>query len=133
MTKSLLLDRLINLILATIAIFAPIKAAVVAVMVLTAVDLITGLVAAKKRGEKITSSGLKRTVIKTFIYQIATLCAFLAQKYLVLDIMPVCTLVTSLIGITELKSILENLDSIHGGSFFSAVVTKLSEKPGPKP
>lgn len=117
---------LLNLIIASIAVFAPIKSAVITVIVLTIVDLVSGVIAAKKRNEAITSAGFGRTVVKIMVYLVATLCAFLAQKYLVLDVMPVCTLVTSLIGLTELKSVLENLDSISGGSFFSALVSKLN-------
>lgn len=117
---------LINLLIASIAVLAPIKPAVITVLALTLIDLLSGLVAARKRGEILTSAGLGRTVTKLAVYQVATISAFLAQKYLVLDIMPVCTLVTSLIGITELKSVLENLDSISGGSFFSTIVSKLS-------
>lgn len=116
------------MLLATLSIFAPIKPAVIAVMVLTIIDLISGVIAAKRRGEPITSAGFSRTVGKIAVYQIAVLTAFLAQKYLVLDIMPVCNLVTSLIGLTELKSVLENLDSISGGSFFSSVVAKISNQ-----
>lgn len=123
---------IVNSLLASVAVFAPIKGAVIAVMILTIVDLISGVIAAKKRGEEITSSGFGRTVVKIAVYQVATLCAFLAQKYLVLDVMPVCTLVTSLIGLTELKSVLENLDSISGGSFFSTIVGKLSSNNDPK-
>lgn len=122
----------INLLLATMAVFAPIKAAVLTVLALTILDFITGIIAAKKRKEAITSAGFARTIVKIGVYQVATLCAFLAQKYLVLDIMPVCTLVTSLVGITELKSILENLDEISGGSFFSALITKLNSNNDPK-
>lgn len=114
-----------NILIASFSVFAPIQSAIVAVMVLTVVDMISGIVAAHKRGEKITSGGLARTVSKILVYQIATLTAFLAQKYLILDVMPVCSLVTSLIGLTELKSVLENLDSISGGSFFSKIVDKL--------
>lgn len=120
------LEWLINISLATLSVFAPIKAAVITVMVLTVVDMITGIIAAKKRGEELTSAGFGRTIAKIAVYELATLCAFLSQKYLILDMMPVCTLVTSLIGLTELKSVLENLDSISGGSFFSSVVSKIS-------
>lgn len=123
------LEWLLNATLAAVAVFAPIKAAVITVIALTLVDLITGVIAAKKRGEQLTSSGFKRTVLKIMVYEVATLCGFIAQKYLVLDVLPVCTLVTSLIGITELKSVLENLDSINGGSFFSALINKLGDGP----
>lgn len=114
------------MLMAGMAVFAPIKGAIVTVICLTIMDLITGIIAAKKRGEPLTSAGLARTVVKIAVYQVATLCAFLAQKYLILDVMPICTLVTSLIGLTELKSVLENLDSISGGSFFKVIISKLN-------
>ncbi len=122
------MSKLITALVAILSVFAPIKPAVITVMVLTIMDLITGILAARKRQEPITSAGLGRTVAKLAVYQVATLCAFLAQKYLVLDVMPVCTLVTSMIGITELKSVLENLDTISGGSFFAVLISKLASK-----
>lgn len=121
-------QKILDLILATIAVFAPIKPAVVSVMVLTLVDMVSGIIAAYRRDEKLTSAGFGRTVSKIAIYQVAVLTAFLAQKYLVLEILPICNLVTSLIGLTELKSVLENLDSISGGNFFSSLISKISSK-----
>lgn len=111
---------------ALIALFAPVKAAAIATLALVFADLITGVVAAYRRGEPITSSGLKTTVIKLFVYEAAIMLAFLAQTYLTGTILPVCNLATSVIGLTEMKSVLENLDSISGGSFFKSLIAKVS-------
>lgn len=111
---------------ALLALFAPIKAAAIAAIVLVIADLITGVIAAHKRGEPITSSGLKVTVIKLFVYEAAILLAFLAQTYLTGTILPVCNLATTVIGLTEMKSVLENLDSIAGGSFFKSLIDKVN-------
>lgn len=120
---------LLDAAVALAAVFAPIKAALVTVVVLVVVDLITGIMAARSRKEAITSDALSRTVKKLLVYECAALCGFLAQTYLVLGVIPLCNLVTSLVGLTEMKSVLENLDQISGGNFFAALVARLSKGP----
>lgn len=114
-----------TLILGLIAIFAPAQSVVITVLVLCIADLISGVAAAVKEGSPITSSGLKTTVIKVMLYETATLLAFLVGSYLVPEELPVMKIVTGLIGMTELKSVLENLDRISGDKFFRSVVSKL--------
>ena len=48
-------------LLSIAAIFAPIQGLLGATAFMVISDLVTGVMAAKKRGEKITSSGLRRT------------------------------------------------------------------------
>jgi len=112
-------------ILAIVTVFAPIQAALATVMVLIIVDLATGIAAAKKRKEAITSSGLKRTVIKFFIYETALILAFLCGQYLI-DILPVVKIVSTFIGLTELKSCYENLNEISGGDLLKQLISKLN-------
>lgn len=111
-----------------VSVFAPTKVVLSVVLVLALVDLLVGLLAAKKQGDPITSTGLKRTVVKLFVYELATLMAFLVGEYLVPLELPIMKMVTGLIGMTELKSILENLDIIAGGSFFRSVVNQLQTR-----
>lgn len=113
------------LALTLVAVFAPTKQVLLSTLALILADLLFGLLAAKQQGQPITSSGLKRTVIKLFVYNSAILLSFLVGEYLVPMDLPIMKTVTGLIGVTELKSVLENLDIIHGGSFFKAIVTKL--------
>lgn len=121
-------QALIRVLMALLAVFAPIQDALLVVMLLTILDLITGLIAARKRGEKITSSGLKRTIIKTCVYETTVMLAFLTETHLVGDLIPLVKICTAYIGITELKSVLENLDSISGMSLLKTLVKKLSPK-----
>jgi len=114
-----------TILLACIAVFAPAKPMLVTVMVLTMTDLISGLLAAKKQGIPITSNGLKRTIIKTTVYEVAVLLAFLVGLYLAPEELPITKMVTGLIGMTELKSVLENLDIISEGNFFKSLTDKL--------
>ncbi len=116
------------LALSILAIFAPVKAVLLTTLILVLFDTLTGVLAAYKRGEPITSSGFKRTVGKILLYECALCMAFLAQQYLTGDSTPVFKLVSAMIGLVETKSILENLDSINGTSLFKILVDKITQK-----
>lgn len=112
------------LIIALVASLAPVRATVGAALTLVLVDLITGIIHSRRAGVSITSSGLKRTVIKLCLYLLAILCGFVAQQYLTGDFFPVGNMVNSLIGVTELTSILEN---INAGDMFTKLIGKLNQ------
>lgn len=116
-----------NLILSMLLLFAPIKAALLMVMALTVVDLVSGLIAAKKRGEKITSSGLKRTLVKVFVYEIVTMLGYLTEQYLTGDLLPLLKILTSYIGLVELKSVLENIESITGLDLLKVLIDRINK------
>ena len=117
-----------TLMITTLVVFAPIKSAIIVVAILTFADLVLGVIAARKRGEPITSSGLKRSIGKILIYQSALCLAFLVEKYLTGEIFPASKLISALIGLVELKSVLENLDSINGQPVFRSMVNQLITK-----
>jgi len=110
-----------------VTIFAPIQAALIVALCLVVADLITGVIAAKKQKEAITSSGIKRTVGKIVLYELAICLAFLCQQYLTGDLFPASKLVTALVGLTELTSILENLNAIHGAPVFKIILDKITK------
>lgn len=116
------------IILAGLAVLAPIEAALVATGVLVFTDLLLGIIAARKRKEPLTSSGLRRTVSKLFVFEAAIILGFLTETYLTGDFVPVCKIITAFIGLTEIKSIVENLNSINGTSIFSDLISKLGSK-----
>jgi len=111
-----------------LVVLAPIKAQLITALVLVIMDFLTGVWAAWKRGEQISSAGLGRTCVKVAVYEFAILAAFVAQKYLIEDALPVLSIVTTFIGISELKSVLENLSSISGVDLLRALITKLASK-----
>lgn len=113
--------------LSALAVFAPIEPVIITTFVLVLADFITGVLAARKSGTKITSTGFKRSVGKLFLYETAMCLAFLVQKYMTGDLLPASKLVSALIGLTELKSILENLDTIQGSSFFNAILGRITQ------
>lgn len=121
-----------NIGIATLAIFAPAKAMILTSLILVLMDLISGLLAARKQGIPITSSGLKRTVVKLAIYEIAIILGFITQQYLIQsDAIPVANIIAGFVGITELTSCLENLNILGGNSILQMVIDKLSMDKGP--
>lgn len=119
-------EHLKLLIISLILVFAPIKATLVSIMVITFIDLASGLVAARKRKEPITSSGLKRTIIKIGVYELTVMLGFLTEQYMTGDLVPVVKVLAGFIGLTELKSVLENVEEITGVAVVKALVDKVA-------
>ncbi len=103
----------------------PIRPALIAATVLTLADFISGLWASLKEKKKITSSGMRRTVIKILAYYSAIIVAFVLETYLMQEL-PVVKVVTGLIGLTEAKSFFENLNRITGIDFWGEIISKLN-------
>lgn len=119
---------LTGLLASIAAVLAPIKGIIITVGILIFADMISGVTAAKKRGEKISSARLRDSITKCLIYQVAIITGFLVQQYLLQDFIPIVKIVASLIGMVELKSLYENLDSIHGGDLFDRILDTLGSK-----
>lgn len=116
-----------------IGIFAPVHAIMMVAGFLIFVDLLTGIMAAKKRGEKITSAGWRRTVSKIAVYQLVIMSGFLVETYMLHNLIPISKIAASVIGITELLSILENAEKIYGQPIFKKIIKMLgSENDKPK-
>jgi phage-related holin len=119
---------LLYLLWSTVAVLAPIKSTMIVVGVLIFVDLLTGMWAAKKRKEIITSAALRRTVSKMLIYQIAVISGFLLDHYILEGSIPVAKLVAGAIGLVEFKSVLENSNTILGVDLFQELIKRLGSK-----
>lgn len=120
------MNLLKSLTVATIAVFAPAKSMILASLALVIMDLITGILAARKQGLPITSAGLGRTVSKLLVYEAAILLAFVAQQYLLSSLIPAASIVSGVVGITELTSCLENLNIIGGNNILQSIIDKIS-------
>ncbi len=121
--------------ISTWAVFAPIKAVMLTTGVLIFADLMTGVWAAVKRKEPITSKGISRTLAKIALYELALATSYLVHQYMTGDLLPADKLVAGLIGIVELKSILENLNTINGTPVFAAIINRTisaQDQIGPK-
>lgn len=118
-------EYLTALLVSVVAIFAPIKAIFLVTGILIFSDLVFGIIAAKKRGEKITSAGLRRTVTKIFVYNAAVALGFLVEKYMLDGFIPVSKIASGLISVVEFTSILESLNAINGSPVFAKLIEKL--------
>lgn len=119
---------LYNLGISAMAALAPIKPVMITVGILIVSDLITGVWAARKRGEPITSAALGRTISKMVVYQTAVITGFLLQRYLLGDALPVVNVIGGVIGMVEFKSFIENANCIVDGDVFKEILRKLGSK-----
>jgi len=113
-----------------LAILAPAKAMLITALTLIMIDLITGVIAARKRGEPITSAGLGRSISKLLVYELALVIGFITQTYMLPEV-PVASIISGYIGLTECTSCLENINEISGNNLLKSIVDKLSSKNTP--
>jgi len=91
----------------------PIKHFLIFTIFVVFADTVTGIIAAKKRGEKITSKGLYRTSQKVVVYFCGIMIFHGASVTFGLPSQIVYS-VSFLISFTELYSVAENIKSITG-------------------
>jgi hypothetical protein len=120
--KDVLIKYAQPLLLSALAVIAPIKATLITVGIVICVDFITGLWAARKRGETFNSAAARRTISKAVIYQTAVLTGFLIETFLMGGSIPITSIVSGLIGSVEALSIYENLNTISGKNIFGNLV-----------
>ena len=116
---------LVHLVLSGLAVLAPIKPLLLVVGFLVSSDFVSGMLAARKRKEPITSAAMRRTVTKLLIFQIAVLSGFAMEIGILEHAIPVAKLVAGAIALSELKSVLENVETIHGQRLFTSILKKL--------
>lgn len=121
-------EMLYKLLIAIVAVLAPIQAIIGTVGLLIMLDMISGMLAARKRGEKITSAAMRRTISKMFIYQGVVISGFMLEHYILDGILPISKIVAGVIGMVEFKSILENANKITGADIMSEILKKLGSK-----
>lgn len=117
-----------KIFLACLAALAPIHAVLISVGFLIFADLLTGIWAAKKRGEKVSSAAMRRTVSKIVVYEMAVIGGFLLETYLLGGLLPVTKIVAGIIGLVEFKSMLENSGQIVGGDIFKLILNKIGSE-----
>lgn len=121
-------ELFLKLCLAAIATLAPIHAVIVTVGILIFADLATGIWAAKKRGDEISSARMRDSITKMLVYQTVIITGFLVETYLIGGLVPVVKLVAAVIGMVELKSLIENANQILGQDLFKVLLSKLGSK-----
>lgn len=102
------------LLVALLAFIAPIQALLLGVGVLIVFDTISGVYKAYKLKQPIVSKKLGNVVSKFLLYIIAIISGYILQKMFGVDWIPFAKIIAVAISLTELKSILENVNSITG-------------------
>lgn len=114
--------------LALLAVLSPVKSIMIAALFLIIMDFITGIWAALKLKEEITSFKMRRTIVKCVVYQLAIIVAFVMETFLLNDI-PLAKVIGALIAITEGKSFFENVRKITGTDFWALILSKIQGTP----
>lgn len=100
---------------------APLKQNVATVLALVAVDVVTGIWASSKKGQKFESKTLRKTVSKAIGYLTFIVLGLLVEPYAP-DSIPLVKIVTGFIVWTEFQSIvMENLSVITGVDLWAAL------------
>jgi phage-related holin len=116
---------LITILMAMLSVFAPVQAVMLTVLVMVLADLASGVLAAYKRGEKITSLGLQRTTVKILKYEFVIMAAFLCDHYLTGTAIFVKAF-AGFVGMTELYSIVENFNSVKSDPALQSILDKIT-------
>lgn len=111
--------------------FAPITWDIVAIGVLVFADVFTGIRAAKKRGEKIHSRTMSRTVGKMLYYTIAIVLSRVMEVAFI-DWLPIAQLTGGYIAVVEFKSNLENISESTGIDIWNHLKERIEDSFGRK-
>jgi phage-related holin len=108
--------------------FAPIGYLIAGVGLMVCFDFISGVAAAKKRGERIVSGGFYRTFVKYVLYTIGIVASRLLELLLKDSIkIPFSSLLAGFIIIIEYKSVIENISFVTGINIWEWVKDKISD------
>lgn len=110
-------DKIVKIIYWMAAFVAPLHQVFGAMVGLITIDFITGVYAAYRNREKISSRKLANTLSKFFIYNLYVLAAWLVS--LIVDVIPWLQIVGGYVAVVELKSINENFFKIYGLNFWN--------------
>lgn len=111
---------------AVAAVLTPAVPIIVFTGVLIFTDTLTGIWAAIKRKERITSKALGRTVTKLVAYSLAILSTFgFEMMFPALQIVHMGQIASGYICLVELKSIYENVSDITGLDIWTHLIKKI--------
>jgi hypothetical protein len=103
---------------------APIQAALITCIALVGLDFVSGIMVSRKNGIKITSSGFRRTAVKLAVYLALIVLASIVERFMAQQ-MPLSHIASGFVGMTELKSCLENIQLLTGVGI-SDIISRLS-------
>jgi hypothetical protein len=106
--------------------FIPIQGFLLFTVAVVFADTITGIKAAKKEGQRISSKGLYRTTEKIVVYFTSILIFELAKNTFSIPF-PITYMVAMMISATELFSVAENVQRITGVNL-NVLITRFFKK-----
>ena len=106
---------------------SPIQPVLIGVGVLITIDLVFGIMAARKEGQKISSRKLSQTLIKLFVYHLLIISGHIIEKTLI-PFLPMVQIILMFLGITEMISLGENFSRITGMNFIGFIKKILNNK-----
>jgi uncharacterized membrane protein len=128
------LTALLGLIIgSTMSFIAPVQPFLIMAFALIVCDLITGISAAKRRKDVISSKGIGRSIEKMVMYIIAILLSELFRVTFLTEVafgmveqFPIVYIVSITISIRELKSNFENIQVVTGTTLWGSIKDKLT-------
>jgi hypothetical protein len=115
-------------LLASLAVFLPIKELMLTIGFLVASDMVVGIWKALKLKQRIRSRRMSDTVTKLLLYQIAIMSGFLIETFIIAEIIPITKLVATVIAVIEFKSIIESIESVTGKDLWSKIKSIIGRK-----
>ena len=115
-----------KMLVALTVFFLPIAYTVTGVLALIGLDFITGILAARKNGIKLTSNRASRTIYKTLVYVLLLITGLIADRLVEQNLF--VTFITYFLCIVEVYSIGENFQRITGLSFINYLKSYLEGK-----
>jgi len=106
--------------------FTPIWAGLVGIGVLLFADVLTGIKAAKKRGEEIHSRKMSTTINKMIFYCLAIILSRVMEVSFI-SWLPIAQLTAGYIAVVEFKSNMENIAEITGIDIWNFLKDKLTD------
>jgi hypothetical protein len=115
-------------LLASLAVFLPIKELMLTIGFLVAADMVVGIWKALKLKQRIRSRRMSDTVTKLLLYQIAIMSGFLIETFIISELIPITKLVATVVAVIEFKSIIESIESVTGKDLWSKIKTIIGRK-----
>jgi hypothetical protein len=115
-------------LLASLAVFLPIKELMLTIGFLVAADMVVGIWKALKLKQRIRSRRMSDTITKLLLYQIAIMSGFLIESFIIAELIPITKLVATVIAVIEFKSIIESIESVTGKDLWSRIKTIIGRK-----
>jgi phage-related holin len=103
----------LNAALWAVAFLAPLQSTLLAAVFLLLIDLVFGVWASLKSGEKFSSAKFSRSVTKVVAYNLAIITAYVVETNL-LPMVPLTKGAAGLVGSTEIVSVFESVARITG-------------------